>query len=55
MDSKEKSMKVKMLQDLLKKDFGITRTAALMAAMKDLPKTAISIFVTAPVGEECLF
>lgn len=55
MDTKEKAMKVKMLQDILKKDFGITSTAELVAAMKNAAELDITIFVSAPVGKECLF
>ena len=55
MDSKEKSMKVKMLQDILKREFGITSTAELVAAMKGMPELDISIFVSASTGKECLF
>lgn len=55
MDGKEKNMKVKLLQDILKRDFGISSTAELMAAMNDMPELDISIFVASPVGKECLF
>lgn len=54
MDSREKAMKVGMLQEILKKDFGITSAAELIAAMKDMPVMDISIFVSDPVGRECL-
>lgn len=55
MDSKEKTMKVNMLQIILKDQYGITTHAELMAAMRDMPGIDISIFVTAPAGKECLF
>ena len=54
MDSKEKAMKVKMLQETLRKDFGITSSAELLAAMKNMPEIDITIFVSDPVGRECL-
>lgn len=54
MDSREKAMKVGMLQEILKRDFGITSAAELIAAMKDMPGIDISIFVSAPAGREVL-
>ena len=54
MDSKEKAMKVKMLQEILKKDFGISNAAELLAAMKESPAVDISIFVSAPKRKEYL-
>lgn len=48
MDSKEKAMKVKMLQDILKKDFGITSPAELMEAMRTMTAIDISMFVLPP-------
>lgn len=55
MDSKEKAMKVKMLQSILEKEYGITNPAELMEAMRNMPKLDISIFVTAPARKECSF
>lgn len=55
MDSKEKAMKVKMLQSILEKEYGITSPSELMDAMRNIPKLDISIFVTAPTRKECLF
>ena len=54
MDSKEKAMKIKMLQNILEKEYGITSPAELMEAMRNMPKLDISIFVTAPSGKRCL-
>ena len=51
MDSKEKAMKIKMLQNILEKEYGITSPAELMEAMRNMPKLDISIFVTAPSGK----
>ncbi len=45
MDGKEKGMKIKMLQDTLKNDFGITSDAELIKAIKHTPPIDISIFV----------
>ena len=53
MDSKEKAMKIKMLQSILEKEYGIKSPTELMAAMRDIPKMDISIFVAAPTGKEC--
>ena len=50
MDSKEKAMKIKMLQNILEKEYGITSPAELMEAMRNMPKLDISIFVTTPSG-----
>lgn len=54
MDSKEKDMKIKMLQNILEKEYGITSPAELMEAMRNMPKLDISIFVTTPSGKGCL-
>lgn len=54
MDSKEKAMKIKMLKNILEKEYGITSPLELMEAMRNMPEMDISIFVTAPSGKECL-
>lgn len=46
MDSKEKSMKVKLLLDILKNDYGITSDAELTEAIKKLKPLDISMFVS---------
>lgn len=46
MDDKEKAMKVKMLQDTLRQDFGINSVAELMEAIRTMTPVDISIFVS---------
>lgn len=45
MDDREKAMKVKMLQDTLKQDFGINSAAELIEAMRTMTPVDISMFV----------
>lgn len=52
MDSKERAMKVKMLQNILKQDFGINSVAELMEAMRTMTPVDISMFVLPPAGKD---
>lgn len=53
MNSKETALKVKMLQDILKSDFGITSDVELIEAIKNMQPVDISIFVSCPHTEQC--
>ncbi len=49
MDDFEKAMKVKMLQSILAKEFGITSTAELLEAIRSMVPVDISMCVLPPV------
>lgn len=49
MNDAEKSMKVKALQGILEKEFGITSTAELLEAIRTMKPVDISMFVLSPV------
>lgn len=52
MDDLEKSMKIKMLQETLKRDFSISSTAELISAVRAMVPVDISVCVTEPGLEE---
>lgn len=52
MDDREKAMKVKMLQDTLKREFDINSTAELLEAMRKMSPVDISMFVLGPERKE---
>lgn len=52
MDDREKAMKVKMLQDTLRQDFGINSVAELIEAMRTMTPVDISMFVLPPAGKD---
>jgi len=54
MDSREKEMKVKALQAILKNDYGITNTAELMEAIRKTKPIDIAMFVLQPDRKEKL-
>lgn len=54
MDAKERAMKVKLLQETLKKEFGITSTAELLEALRTATIGDISMCVASPVRKELL-
>lgn len=54
MDNRERAMKVKALQDILKNDYGITNTAELMEAIRKTKPIDIAMFVIQPDRKEKL-
>lgn len=52
MDDREKTMKVKMLQDTLRQDFGINSVVELIEAMRTMTPVDISMFVVPSAGKD---